>query len=47
MDIDEENAVFNDFDFQPNELLSSTNTVTIFKAVLNSSVRFDENDATF
>ena len=28
-----------------NELLSSTNNVTIFKAVLNSSVRFDENGA--
>ena len=41
----ESGAVFNDFDFQPDELLSSTHNDTVFGAISNSSVRFDENDA--
>ena len=40
-------AVFNDFDFQPNELLSSTHNDTVFGAKSKSNVRCDENDATF
>ena len=43
----ESGAVFNDFDFQPDELLSSTHNDTVFGAISNSSVRFDENDAAF
>ena len=43
----ESGAVFNDFDFQPNELLSSTHNDTVFGTISISSVRFDENDATF
>ena len=40
-------AVFNDFDVQPDELLSSTYNDTVFGAISNLSVRFDENDAPF
>ena len=43
----ESGAVFNDFHFQPGELLSSTHNDTVFGAISNSSVRFDQNDATF
>ena len=43
----ESGAVFNDFYFQPDELLSSTHNDTVFGATFNSSVRFDQNDATF
>ena len=34
-------------DFQPEELLSNINNDTMFGAISNSSVRFDENDSTF
>ena len=34
-------------DFQPDELLSNINNDTMFGAISNSSVRFDENDSTF
>ena len=40
-------AVFNNFNFQPDELLSSTFNDTMFGAISNSIVRFDENDASF
>ena len=40
-------AVFNDFEFHPDELLSNTNNGSMFGAISNSSVRFDENNATF
>ena len=40
-------AVFNNFNFQPDELLSSTFNDTMFGALSNFIVRFDENDATF
>ena len=43
----ESDAVFNDFHFQPGELLSSTHNDTVFGAISNSSMRFDKNDATF
>ena len=43
----ESGAVFNDFDFQPDELLWSTHNDTVFGAISNSSVRFNQNDATF
>ena len=33
-------SVFNDFDFQSDELLSSTHNDTVFGAISNSSVRF-------
>ena len=35
----ESGAAFNDFDFQPDELLSSTHNDTVFEAISNSSVR--------
>ena len=40
-------TVFNDFGFQPEKLLLSTHNDTVFGAISNSSVRFDQNDATF
>ena len=40
-------AVFNDFDFQPDELLSSTFNDTMFGAISNSIVRFDEMTLAF
>ena len=43
----ESGAVFNDFDFQPDELLSSTHNDTVFGAIFNSAMRFDQNDAPF
>ena len=43
----ESGAVFNDFDFQPDELLSSTHNNTVFGAISNCGVRFDQNDVTF
>ena len=43
----ESGAVFNDFDFQPDELLSSTHNDKMFGAISNSSVRFDHNDPSF
>ena len=43
----ESGAVFNDFDLQPDELLSSTHNDTVLGAIPNSSVSFDENDAAF
>ena len=42
----ESGAVFNDFDFQPDEIPSSTHNDTVFGGISNSSVRFDQNDAT-
>ena len=38
-------AIFNDFDFQPDELLSSTTNVSVFGAISNASVLFDNDDA--
>ena len=35
----ENGAVFKKFDFQPDELLSSTRNNTVFEAISNSSVR--------
>ena len=43
----ESGAVFNDFDFQPDKLLSSTHNNTMFGAISSYSERFDQNDATF
>ena len=43
----ESGAVFNDFDFQPDELLSSTHNDKMFGTISNSSVRFDHNDPSF
>ena len=43
----ESGAVFNDFDFQPDELLSSSHTDTVFGAISNSRVKSDESDAIF
>ena len=43
----ESGAVSNDFDFQPDELLSRTHSDIEFEAISNSSVKFNENDATF
>ena len=43
----ESGATFNDFDFQPDELLSNTHNDTVFGAKSIFSVRFDQNDATF
>ena len=43
----ESGTVFNDFDFQPDKQLSSTHNDTVFGAICNSSVRFDQHDATF
>ena len=43
----ESGAAFNDFDFQPNELLLSTHTDPVFGAISNSSVRSDETNAAF
>ena len=43
----ESGTVFNDFDFQPDKLLSSTHNDTVYGAISNSSVRFDQHDATF
>ena len=43
----ESGAIFNDFDYQSDELLSSTHIDTVFGVISNSRVRFNENDATF
>ena len=37
----------NDFDFQSDEVLSSTHNNTVFGAISKSNVRFDKNDAAF
>ena len=41
----ESGAVFNNFDFQPDEQPSNTHNITVLGAIFNSSMRFDGNDA--
>ena len=43
----ESGATFNNFDFQPDELRSSTHNDAVFGAISNASMRFDENVAAF